>query len=93
MKTAEKLRTIRVTLSNNPNSEKSTIFNALTGGNAYVENWPSASVKNKEGFKYKNLLYIPCIDSIDVIYREKTVESGQSLLYYTLLFLVRLFRF
>ncbi|MGB9686459.1 MAG: ferrous iron transport protein B, partial [Rectinema subterraneum] len=48
-------RTLRVALIGNPNSGKSTIFNALTGGNAHVGNWPGVTVEKKEGkFKYKD---------------------------------------
>jgi len=46
---------LRVALIGNPNSGKSTIFNALTGGNAHVGNWPGVTVEKKEGrFKYKD---------------------------------------
>ena len=50
-----KTKTLRVALIGNPNSGKSTIFNALTGGNAHVGNWPGVTVEKKEGrFKYKD---------------------------------------
>jgi len=46
---------LRIALIGNPNSGKSTVFNALTGGNAHVGNWPGVTVEKKEGrFKYKN---------------------------------------
>lgn len=40
---------IRVALAGNPNADKSTIFNALTGGNQHVGNWPGKTVEKMEG--------------------------------------------
>jgi len=40
-----------VALAGNPNSGKSTIFNALTGANQHVGNYPGVTVEKKEGFK------------------------------------------
>ena len=42
-------RTMRVALAGNPNCGKTTIFNALTGSNQYVGNWPGVTVEKKEG--------------------------------------------
>ncbi len=44
---------VRIALAGNPNSGKTTMFNALTGSNQYVGNWPGVTVEKKEG-KLKN---------------------------------------
>lgn len=40
---------IRIALVGNPNSGKTTLFNALTGSNQFVGNWPGVTVEKKEG--------------------------------------------
>jgi ferrous iron transport protein B len=40
---------ITIAVAGNPNSGKTTLFNALTGSNQYVGNWPGVTVEKKEG--------------------------------------------
>jgi ferrous iron transport protein B len=47
-----------IALVGNPNSGKTTLFNALTGSNQHVGNWPGVTVEKKEGkVKYKDELF------------------------------------
>lgn len=52
--------TVTIALAGNPNSGKTTLFNALTGANQRVGNWPGVTVEKKEGHikKHKDALVV-----------------------------------
>ena len=71
---------IKIALAGNPNSGKTTLFNALTGSNQTVGNWPGVTVEKKEG-KYKKdkdviIMDLPGIYSLSPYTLEEVVARN-----------------
>ena len=72
------MKTKRIALVGNPNSGKTTLFNAITGSNQHVGNWPGVTVEKKEGtFTYKGKEYdvvdLPGIYSLGAFSEDEVV--------------------
>ncbi len=84
---AHEVREMKLALVGNPNCGKTTLFNALTGSNQYVGNWPGVTVEKKEGLatvegRTVTIVDLPGIYSLspysmeEIVARNFIVEDG-----------------
>jgi len=71
---------VKIALAGNPNSGKTTLFNALTGSNQFVGNWPGVTVEKKEGklkgYKDVTIIDLPGIYSLSPYTLEEVVARN-----------------
>ena len=74
------MASIKIALAGNPNCGKTTLFNALTGSNQFVGNWPGVTVEKKEGRLKKHndvtIMDLPGIYSLSPYTLEEVVSRN-----------------
>ncbi|HIY32048.1 MAG TPA: 50S ribosome-binding GTPase, partial [Candidatus Evtepia faecavium] len=73
-------REVKIALAGNPNCGKTTLFNALTGANQFVGNWPGVTVEKKEGklkgHRNVTIMDLPGIYSLSPYTMEEVVSRN-----------------
>ncbi|MDR1986966.1 MAG: ferrous iron transporter B [Treponema sp.] len=71
---------VKIALAGNPNCGKTTLFNALTGANQFVGNWPGVTVEKKEGrlkgYKEVRIIDLPGIYSLSPYSLEEVISRN-----------------